>query len=114
MTHNTCAFCSVDASGNHQRHCPSSTNKTQFKNFLDSLSFNDNIDLRPFDSLIEKYMGLMSAYMMTMDMIEVAGEMFGEQRLTVVGNYVLDKLNVCIDEIVELEERHGREKDPEE
>jgi hypothetical protein len=81
---------------------------------LDGLGSDNNIELRPFDSLIEKYMGLMSAYMMTVDLIEVAGEQFGESRLELVASYVLDKLDDCIGAIVALQEKEDDKRDEDE
>jgi hypothetical protein len=104
MINYDCEFCSPTSGGNHQLHCPLSR-KSEFARFLDTFGSDSNIELRPFDSLIEKYMGLMSAYMMTVDLLEVAGETFGPERLEAVADYVLDKLDICISEIVSLQEK---------
>jgi hypothetical protein len=112
----SCPFCSQDSAGNHQPHCVNYPKKSQtaFGQFLDILGTDKQIDARPFDSLIEKYMGLMSAYMMTMDMIEVVGDMFGEKRLQAVASYILDELDECIETIVKLEEKKNGDRDDQE
>ncbi len=113
---NNCTFCSLDSAGNHQFHCPSHKRETDFVGFLNQLGSDSNIELRPFDSLIEKYMGLMSAYMMTVDLLEVAGETFGAERLDTVASYILTKLDECISAITALQEREyeNDERDDEE
>lgn len=111
-----CPFCSQDSAGTHQPHCPNHPDrqkgkaKTAFSQFLDVMA-DAKIEARPFDSLIEKYMGLMSAYMMTVDMVEVVGDMFGKERLEAVASYILDELDDCIEAIVQLEEKKNGDRD---
>ena len=110
-----CMFCSQDSAGKHQPYCPNSNvgKNADFVRFLDELSSDSNIELRPFDSLIEKYMGLVSAFMMTTDLIDVAGDQFGVERLEAVAAYVLKKLDECIGAIAALQEKEDDDRDEE-
>jgi hypothetical protein len=66
----------------------------------------DTIEIRPGPAqvIISQYIELLSAYAMTLDAIELAGEQLGEEKLYKVSQYIECALKLKIDEIIALQE----------
>jgi len=99
-----CPFCRLEAAGEHEATCP---NKEIVKSnrFLDALNA-DSIEIRPSPAqiLIGQYIELLSAYAMTADAAELAGDQLGVVKLTQVSLFIEKALKAKIDEIVALVE----------
>lgn len=101
-----CPYCSVNSAGTHEVNCPNySKPKSSLDIFLDKLN-SDTIEIRPGPAqvLIGQYIELLSAYGMTMDAIELAGEQLGIEKLKKVSLYIEKALQEKINEIVALQE----------
>jgi hypothetical protein len=60
--------------------------------------------------MIEKYAGLLSTYCMTLDMMEVAADVFAVDRLQLVADFIRKALDRCINEIVAIQELRKNEE----
>jgi hypothetical protein len=103
-----CPYCSINTAGEHELTCPNrpSTKIPYLGNkFLDALDA-DSIEIRPGPAqvLIGQYIELLSAYAMTLDAVELAGEQLGVVKLTQVSLFIEKALKAKIDEIVALME----------
>lgn len=107
---NGCQYCKIDTAGGHEVNCPNYYNTNVKKiagvnKFLEALNA-DTIEIRPgpVQVLIGQYVELLSAYALTIDAIEVAGDQLGTEKLTKVSLFIESALKNKINEIVALEE----------
>jgi len=115
----TCSYCIMDTARNHELHCPLHPNNINPKSSIEDLvnkaistprnnPFVQMID--PDDVMIDKYAGLLSTYCMTLDMIEVAADVFAVDRLQLVAEFIRKALDKCINEIVAIQELRKNEE----
>ena len=110
---NNCQFCSMDTAGKHQPHCPNNqdTNTSSMDRFFDALKDSaTEYKPRPAQVLIGEYIELLSAYAMTVDTMELAGEELGMERLKKVVQFIENALDKKLDEIAALQEEADDEK----
>jgi hypothetical protein len=62
------------------------------------------------EAMIDKYAGLLSTYCMTLDMMEVAADVFAVDRLQIVADFIKKALDKCINEIVVIQELRKNEE----
>jgi len=102
-----CPYCSINTAGEHEVTCPNKKHiSINLENkFLDALNA-DSIEIRPGPAqvLIKQYTELLSAYAMTLDAVELAGEQLGVVKLTQVSLFIEKALKEKISEIVALME----------
>ena len=104
----SCIYCSVNTMGEHEPTCPLYNKKetSPIDDFVNSLkNFQQTIAVIPPDEdYIERYIMLLSAYNMTIDILEVAPDLVGSERLDKVADFIQAALIRCIDEMVMIQE----------
>ena len=108
MITSRCPYCRINTAGDHEVTCPNAVVRKEVglqSKFLDALNA-DTIEIRPGPAqvLIGQYIELLTAYAMTMDAVELAGEQLGIVKLTQVSLFIEKALKIKINEIVALME----------
>jgi hypothetical protein len=104
----SCQFCEIDTSGNHQRTCPLYPNhKSPFKQFIQYMGDVGNKDilkLESDDAFIERFASLISTYYFVLDIIDDTEDELQHKKLAVVADFIKNALDKCINEMVLLQE----------
>lgn len=91
-----CPFCHK-TDGKCDKTCISRQSNPLLEQFLAAKAKSDTVDA---DTLIEQYIGLMTAYAMTLDALEFAGKSLGRDRLKKLALLIENSVDAKIDEIL--------------
>ena len=92
-----CPFCNM-MGGKHETRCPSLQSNPLLEQFLAAQKAEpEKVDT---DTLIEQYIGLMTAYAMTLDALEFAGKSLGRDRLKKLAILIENSVDGKIDDIL--------------
>lgn len=109
----SCIYCSMDTAGNHDPSCPTSLRPSSVEEMVQTAITARAHIIQPVDLdevMIEKYAGLLSTYCMTLDMMEMAADVFAVDRLQLVADFIRKALDECINEIVAIQELRKNEE----
>lgn len=109
----SCIYCAMDTAGNHDPSCPMAHKTFSVEEMVQrALTTRGTLvqTIDPDEVMIDKYAGLLSTYCMTLDMIEVAADVFAVDRLQQVAEFIRKALDKCINEIVAIQELRKNEE----
>ena len=105
-----CPFCNM-MGGKHQRTCSSLQSNSLLDQFMAAQQAKSEMKSDVVNVLIEQYIGLMTAYAMTLDACEFAGKSLGKDRLTRLARFIEDAVDTKIDEILAVYEEEANEEE---